>query len=131
MFERVASLFESEASIEQARTADFYSLLPYVEYVGGIAIPNRDAYLDSIAENIAATFSTIYADAAHFWDHVLAAGPDLVHRLPESLLDEMARGLLDEQSEDGGWPSPYSPAWRPHATLGAAVALMDLTTGIE
>ncbi len=130
MFERVASLFESQASIEEARTADFYRLLPYVEYIGGIDIPERDAYLDAIAENITANTSAIYADASHFWDHVLAAGPDLVQRLPRTLLDHMARELLAEQSEDGGWPSPYSPTWRPHVTAGSAVTLLELTTGI-
>lgn len=130
LFERVAALFQSQASIERARTADFYTLLPYVEYMGGIAIPNRDAYLDAISQNITANASSIYADAGHFWEHVLAAGPDLVRRLPTPLLDRMAEQLLGEQSEDGGWPSPYSPAWRPHVTAASAITLLELSAGI-
>jgi hypothetical protein len=131
MFERVAALFSSNASIEGAATGDFYSLLPYIEYVGGIDFPERAAYIDALAGNIALNASQIYADAGHFWEHVLAAGPDLIAKLPDGLLDQMARQLVTEQSEDGGWPSPYSPAWRPFVTMGSAATLLKLFDGIK
>jgi hypothetical protein len=130
MFQRVATLFASRASVDEARTGDFYALLPYVEYVGGIAFPNRAAYIDALAENITANASGIYADAGHYWEHVLAAGPDLVSKLPSTQLDQMAAQLLTEQSDDGGWPSPYSPAWRPLVTASNASILLRLTAGI-
>ncbi|MBE0696629.1 MAG: prenyltransferase, partial [Anaerolineaceae bacterium] len=36
----------------------------------------------------------------------------IAQRLPETILNEKLTQLAAEQSADGGWPTPYDPAWR-------------------
>jgi len=131
MLERLARLFAGKATVDEARTGDFYSLLPYVEYAGGVEWDDRDAYLDAIAINIAARNADgSYADAGHFWEHVLGGEPDLARRLPPDILAKNADALLEEQEPDGGWPTPYSAAWRPLLTAQACVTLARLRDGV-
>ncbi len=131
MLERVAALFAEKASLDEARTNDFYGLLPYTEYAGGVDFPNRDIYLDAIAESIeSAERNGGYPDAAHFWEHALGGGPDLVRRISHVLLDRLAARLIAEQTTDGGWSTPYNPAWRPIITAQACVTLSRLRAGI-
>jgi hypothetical protein len=131
MLDRVAHLFESNASLDEAATGDFYALLPYVEYTSGIEWPERGPYLDAIASNIVTSDRTgTYADAGHFWEHVLGGGPDLVARLPVESLARNADLLLSEQEQDGGWPTPYSEAWRPLFTAQACLVLARVRDGV-
>jgi hypothetical protein len=121
---RVRRLFDERASLEEARTGEFYNLLPYVEYLAGINHPARDSYLDALAANITATAERGgYADAGHFFEHAHGGGPDLLRRLPPTLIQSQTERLLAEPEEDGGWPSPYDPAWRPWATAGSLAVL--------
>ena len=127
MRNRVERLFSEKASLEEARTGEFYSLLPYVEYFGHGANEDRDGWLDAIAENISNTAKTNgYADAGHFWDHVLGGGPDIVSRISADVLSDFADALLAEQEEGGNWPSPYDPAWKPFVTARACSTLAHL-----
>lgn len=131
MLERVARLFSDMASLDAARTGDFYNLLPYVEYTGGVEWEEREAYLDAIASNIAGSVSGgRYEDAGHFWEHVLGGGSDLVARLAVEMLSQQADRLLGEQGPDGGWPTPYNDAWRPLLTAQACCTLARLRDGI-
>lgn len=124
---RVRALFDARASLDEARTGEFYNILPYVEYLGGVDHPERDAYLDALAANIAATAENGgYADAGHFFEHALGGGSDLLRRLPADLINLQRTRLVAEQAEDGGWPTPYDPAWRPWATASSLVMLADL-----
>lgn len=127
MLERTATLFAEKASIEHVSTGSFYELLPYSEYLTAVAdIPERDVWLDAFATRIVSAGDEIYADAGHFWEQVLALGKPIVERLPEPVLASWANRLLEEQSEDGGWPSPYSPAWRPWITATSVGILAHL-----
>ena len=76
MLDRVARLWEAQATGEQARSGDFYPMLPIVEYVA----------------------------------HVV----------------KVIDAVLDDQQEDGGWPTPYDPAWRPWFTASTLVLLARL-----
>lgn len=125
--ERTATLFDAMATPELARNADFYGLLPYSEYVPALRHPQRDAFIDAIAANIDATE---YDDASHYLDHALSGGPDLASRLDQSRLSRMIDQLLDEPQADGGWPNPYSDAWRPFASAAAIMTLAKLRSGI-
>jgi hypothetical protein len=124
---RTAGLFGEKASFDQARTGEFYNLLPYIEYFSSIEHPGRDRYLVAISENIN---NGTYEDAGHYFDHALGAGPDLVKRLDATALSTWAVRLLAEPAEDGGWPNPYSESWRPFATAGAVMTLAKLRNGV-
>lgn len=124
---RVRALFDERASLDDAQTGEFYTIVPYVEYLGGAAHPERDAYLDALAANIAGTAGKGgYPDAGHFFELALGAGHDLLRRLPADLIARQRARLLAEQAADGGWPTPYDPAWRPWATASDLVMLADL-----
>jgi hypothetical protein len=122
--ERVRRLFDDLASLEEVPTAEFYNLLPYVEYVPWVEVPNRDAYLEALAAAIASGHERgVYADAGHFFEHLGPAGGPLAGRLPASLIAAELDRLSGEQADDGGWPSPYASHWRPWVTVGALATL--------
>ncbi|HYJ12010.1 MAG TPA: hypothetical protein VEW66_00340, partial [Thermomicrobiales bacterium] len=127
MLDRTAGLFDALASVEQVTNGTFYDLLPYSEYLTAVDnVPQQEAYLDAFAARITAAADEVYEDAAHFWDQVLALGIPLTERLSQNMLATWAERLLAEQSSDGGWTTPYDPAWRPWATTGAVIVLAHL-----
>ena len=129
--ERVSRLFAEKATLEEARTGDFYTLLPYAEYAGGVDWANRDSFVDAIAGNIVeGARAGTYADAEHFWEHVVGGGPDVAAGIPVEVLSQNASRLLTEQVPDGGWPTPYNDAWRPFFTAQACVTLARLRDGL-
>jgi hypothetical protein len=131
MQDRVAQLFHDKASLNEAQSGEFYTLLPYVEYFGGGARQDRNAYLETMSESItAAANSGMYADAPHFWEHVLGGGPELVKRIPQEMLATFADTLIGEQGLAGNWPTPYSLAWKPYISTQACVTLARLRDGI-
>jgi hypothetical protein len=131
MRERVLRLFAEKASHEEARSGDFYAMLPYAEYVAIEDVPEQEGWLASLAEGIVrAGDAGTYADAQHFFDHTLAAGPGLVRRLPRRLLARQVDRLLVEPQADGGWPTPYDPAWRPWFTTTGMMTLARLRDGV-
>jgi hypothetical protein len=129
MLERTAQLFDKLSSVDQVASGSFYDLLPYSEYLTAVDnVPHRDAYLNAFAARVTTSADEIYADAAHFWDQVLALGSPLMDRLSEEMLATWAERLLAEQSSDGGWSTPYDPAWRPWATTAAIFVVADLSS---
>lgn len=131
MLDRVSRLFDARASLEEARSREFYTLLPYVEYIAGVDWPDRTAFVEANIEGVtAAEGSGKYADAGHFWEHVLGGGPDIAGRIPVDVLSKQADALLSEQQPDGDWPTPYNDAWRPLLTAQSCVTLARLRDGI-
>jgi hypothetical protein len=131
MLQRVQRLFDGQASREQAASGDFYGMLPYVEYVGGAPLDDRDHWFDAIAEGIRkASDAGAYGDASHFFDQALPAGQGVINRLSGDLLNTWTERLLDEPLPDGGWPSPYNEVWRPWTTAMALLTLARLRDGV-
>jgi hypothetical protein len=124
LFARVATLVEERASMTEAESGDFYTLLPYVEYFPWIDHPHREEILRRLATTIEQTARAgKYADAGHFFEHVGPADGELARRLPRALVQQQLHRLHTEQQSDGGWPSPYNAAWRPWATATAVATL--------
>jgi len=131
MLDRVAQLFDEKSSAEEARSGEFYALLPYVEYIAGVDWPGRAVFVEAVVDGItAAERDGTYADAGHFWEHVVGGGPDIAGGIPADVLSKRADALLSEQLPDGGWPTPYNDAWRPLLTAQACVTLARLRDGI-
>lgn len=132
MLQRTANLFAVKASADEVANGSFYELLPYAEYLTAVdGVPNRDACLDAFAQRITTAADEICADASHFWDLVLPLGDPIIERLPDDLLSIWAERQLDEQQPDGGWPTPYDPAWRPWLTATCVVTLARLSGSME
>jgi hypothetical protein len=132
MLERVARLFAAKASLDEARTGEFYNLLPYVEYAAGVEFPERDAYVNVLAVNIVATAQRDggYVDPMHFFAHAIGGLPSLTARIGPDLLASWTDRLLAEPSPDGGWPTPYDDAWRVWETSSALTVLARLRHGV-
>ncbi|MGI8485235.1 MAG: hypothetical protein ACR2OU_13350 [Thermomicrobiales bacterium] len=133
MLGRVAALFAEHASLAQARTGEFYDILPYVEHVPWINLDQevKDTWLQAIADGIVRMAEGgAYADASHFFDHALAGGPELARLIPSKIIGAQITRLLAEASSDGGWPTPYDQGWRAHATMSAMVTLARLRDGV-
>jgi hypothetical protein len=132
MLERVARLFAAEASPEDAASGEFYTVLPYVEYLGGVdAVPDRATWLDAVGQNVAGHGEGDgFADAGHFFELALGGGPELVQRIPAETLSRQADRLMAEVEADGGWPSAYDDAWRPSLTASALTMLAMLRDGV-
>lgn len=125
VLDRVAELFEAQASLEQAGTGEFYDLLPYVEYSLTGALPAD--YLAAVAATITRQAERGgYEDADHLFGHVLGGTPELTERIPAAILHEGVERALDEQQPDGGWPTPYDQAWRPWVTASLLTQLARL-----
>lgn len=127
MLDQVARLFSRLGPVDEARDGAFYNVLPYVEYIAGVDVPQRDRHVSALAEGIA---GREYEDAQHFFDHAINGGSGLVAKLPTGLLAAQADRLMGEAADDGGWPTPYDPAWRPWATAAALMTLARLRDGV-
>lgn len=124
LHQRVRALWDRLATLEEAEHGEFYNVMPYFQYLHSTPHPERDRYLDALAANVTRTASSGgYEDAEHFFVHVEGGGPDLARRLPDGLIDEQLDRLASAQQEDGGWPTPYDPAWRAWTTASSVITL--------
>jgi len=62
-------------------------------------------------------------DASHWIDFAPMPSSSIAKRLPDTLLRARLDQLLADQAEDGGWPTPYDPSWRPWNTTVNILAL--------
>ncbi len=127
MLARVATLFAERASIDDLLGDSFYTLLPYTEYVGVTGLADRNLWLDRVTTAIARIDAQDgYDDSQHYFDLALGSGTLILDRLDPDRIRANGVKLLETQSKDGGWPSPYSEAWRPWLTATTCVVLSRL-----
>ena len=121
---RVRALADRMASSEEVERGEFYALLAYLEYFPWIVHPRSDAFVTALAARIERTAREGgYADAEHFFEHAGPPDGPIAGRLPADLVAAQLDRLQAEQQADGGWLSPYDPAWRSWATASSAVTL--------
>lgn len=124
MHARLRDLFVQMASIEEVASAEFYALLPYVEYVPWVEVSEGDVFLDAIALALTNNLAKGgYEDAGHFFGHLGPADGPLAARLPAAVIEAQLDRLAGEQEADGSWPSPYAAHWRPWTTVEALMTL--------
>jgi len=123
---RVRTLFATMASVDQIPGGQFYDVLPFVEYIPWVDVPDQDVYLDALATEIVRTSEMGgYPDAGHFFDHAGPADGPIARRLPADLVPLQLYRLAGAQTEDGSWPSSYADHWRSLSTAAAIVTLRD------
>src|SRR5699024_5454200 len=113
MLSRVEKLLRRLASLDQARNGESYDLLRCVEYSAGVTRPNADGRLDAPATRIVEMLDNgKFEDAEHFFTLAPDASPEITIRIPNGVIAGQIDRLLDEQQDDGGWPTPYDESWR-------------------
>jgi hypothetical protein len=117
LHERAAQLFERLARTDAIPDGDFYAVRPYAYYfLAETPHPRRDAYRDAVANWLLLQHREDAQDGNHFFEYIRTPDSPIAQRLPSDVLHERLNRLVAEQSEDGGWPSPYNAAWRPWVT---------------
>lgn len=125
LHQRVEGLFERLARSEALLGDEYYNVMPYVYYfLPESDLPGRELYLaGALWWLIRQHTESKLADAVHFLDYVRAPDTYMGRNLPREILDAELDRLESEQQEDGGWPSPYDPAWRGPSTVEALLIL--------
>ncbi len=124
LHKRVRSLADRLAATAEIQEGGFYQLLPYAEYFPWVDHPNREPVLAALSARIETDARAgAYDDAGHFFEHLGPPDGELARRLPPDVIAAQLDRLLAEQQPDGGWPSPYDPAWRSWATASALATL--------
>ncbi|HEY7983888.1 MAG TPA: hypothetical protein VID73_06955, partial [Ktedonobacterales bacterium] len=119
LHQRVEGMFVRMADVRQVATGEFYDVRPYAYYfLPEGAHPQRELYLAGvlwwlIRQHLAGTV----ADAGHFFDYVRGPATYTGRLLPAAIRDHWLDALAAEQQPDGGWPTPYNPAWRGWVTV--------------
>lgn len=122
--QRVATLAEQLPSVEQIETGEFYDLLPYAEYYPWVDHPRRETLLPALVRRIEQVANAGgYDDAGHFFEHAGDPSGAIAQQLPPALITAQLDRLEAEQEPDGGWPTPYDPAWRSWRTANAIATL--------
>jgi hypothetical protein len=117
----VQGLFEQFAILSDLAVGEYYNVLPYALYFQtrwhaptlrvyrwGVIWWLIRKHLETEIQN--------RIDATHFAELILRPDGPISSRLPQAVVDAQLAQLAAEQAEDGGWPSPYSAAWRPWIT---------------
>ena len=122
---RVEALFGRLARVEDLAGDEFYSVRPYAYYfLPEREHPRRELYASGllwwlIRQHVADKL----ADNDHFFAYVRGPETYTGRRLPAPILAERLDRLTAEQEGDGGWPTPYDPAWRPWTTVQSLLVL--------
>ncbi|CAA9575915.1 MAG: hypothetical protein AVDCRST_MAG49-4219 [uncultured Thermomicrobiales bacterium] len=128
---RCRALFAAKANLDELASGGFYAVLPYAEAVPWLSgLADRDVYLAALTERIARDLRAgAYEDAEHAFAHIGPPDGPVARRLPSDLLAAALERLRGEQEADGGWPTPYAPAWRSWGTATSAATLAAFGSG--
>ncbi|HUG13648.1 MAG TPA: hypothetical protein VMM78_01410 [Thermomicrobiales bacterium] len=116
---RAERLFERLAKVEDCVSGGFYGVRPYAFYFNQRRDhPQRDVYISGVLWwLIRQHLEGGDIDGGHFFEYARTPETWIGHNLPPAIVQERLDGLLAEQQEDGGWPTPYDPAWRGWTTM--------------
>jgi hypothetical protein len=122
---RVEALFARLANPADLAGDAYYAVRPYAYYFWpDWDHPRREFYLSGVLWwLIRQEANGALPDAGHFFEYVGGPRTYVGRLLPEQIIGEQLDRLTAEQEEDGGWPSPYSDAWRGHSTVEALLTL--------
>lgn len=127
MLQGAARIWAEQATLDAARSGDFYPMLPIIEYTAHIDVEDRETWLDALAVGVQRGIAAnSFGDAEHALEHIVGGGPDLIVRLDRDNLIKVIDAVLADQKDDGGWPTPYDQDWRPWTTANTLVLLSKL-----
>lgn len=115
----VERLYQQSANLQDIAEGQYYSVRPYLFYfMADWDHPDSELYRWGLVWwLIQQDIGDKLPSQAHFFEYVRNPHTFLGQRLPAGIITRHLDLLQAEQQPDGGWPSPYNPAWRPHVTL--------------
>jgi Prenyltransferase and squalene oxidase repeat len=115
----VERLFQQMQKLEDVAGDGFYNVRSYAYYfLPEWQHPQREFYLAGVLWWIIRNqLDGKLPDGEHFFAYIRTPHTYTGKMMPRSLLNERLDALTAEQEEDGGWPSPYQPDWRPWTTM--------------
>lgn len=111
---RVQALFEHLAKPQDLTGSEYYNARPYAYYLQTEwSFPQAELYRWGVAWWLVHQhYNNPQMDATHFVDFARTPASAISQRLPAQVIKAQLERLAREQSEDGGWPTPYDPHWR-------------------
>lgn len=125
LHQRAEKLFDQLAKPEDLTGEEYYSVRPYGYYLQALLDhPLADLYRWGVVWWVTRQFTITAAhDASHLLDFAPQPQSEIAQRLPAGVRDGLLDLLVSQQQEDGGWPSPYDPRWRPWVTITSLLTL--------
>jgi hypothetical protein len=122
---RAEQLFQQMANEADLTGDQYYAVRPYAFYfLPDWDHPQREFYLSGLLWwLIRQHVDGKLPDSGHFFEYVRDPHTTIGQRLPAHILEERLAALAAEQTEDGGWPSPYSDGWRGWITVQNLITL--------
>lgn len=116
---RVEQLFAREAKVSDLVSSEYYNVKPYADYFQTEwQHPLAELYRSGVVWwLIRQDAEPTGMDASHFLSFAPSPQSAVAKRLPPEALNRQLDRLQAEQAEDGGWPTPYDPAWRGWLTV--------------
>lgn len=116
---RAERLFERLAKVEDCVDGGFYGVRPYAFLFNqSHPHPQRELYISGVLWWLVRQhLAGADIDGGHFFEYARTPETWVGHNLPPDLAHERLDGLQAEQQPDGGWPTPYDPAWRSWTTM--------------
>lgn len=116
---RVYSLFQRLHQPEHVANGEFYAVRPYAYYfLADSNHPESSFYASGVLWWLIRQYSLdSLPSTGHFFEYVQNPETFTGRNMPPAILEHQLGRLKQEQTEDGGWPSPYDPSWRPHVTM--------------
>ncbi len=124
LLERVEALFNRLSRLEEVATGDFYEVRPYACYfLPDWDSPEAEFFRSGLLWWLIRQHALNKLDGTHFFDYIRSPRSFAGRCLPRNILNQRLHSLLAEQTEDGGWPTPYSENWRSWNTVNNLLVL--------
>ncbi len=116
---RIMELFEKLANPADLTGSEFYAARPYAYYLAANVNPTQaDLYRWGVVWwLVRGSLVGPLIDATHFMELAGVSDSPISKQIPPKVLSTQLDRLLEGQSADGGWPTPYSARWRSWITI--------------
>lgn len=116
---RTERLFQRLGTVNDCISAGFYGVRPYAfAFNHEREHPQRELYISGVLWwLIRQHIEQSDIDGGHFFEYARTPQTWVGRNLPADMTRHWLDATLAEQQDDGGWPTPYDPAWRSWTTM--------------
>jgi hypothetical protein len=123
---RVDQLFERLEKPEEVSQGEFYTVRPYAVYfIPETGNPRQEFYRTELIKWFENQHHLNKMDNSHFFEYIRSPSTYAGKQIRTEILETRLNLLIEEQANDGGWPSPYNSHWRPWITVNNLLVLRE------